>query len=240
LRDALQRLLDSIDIPRSVRVEVQGSIARGDADRYSDADLRFTGEPESVAHLREAFPGVLATLGTVLSAFPATHLGLDDLLVTFVEVDGRVVKIDADFSAGESSHSDEISSARLQDGDRKFVGWMWYTFAKIGRGEYFESAAALDTMRGSALVPLLLHMMQLPPEGYRRLELRLSAAVQGELRATYPRTLEQDELLRAFLAMTDFYRRLRKHDLSEARFDRMLAIIRREAKALGGGEFPAR
>jgi len=233
LRDALDRLLSSIDAPRGVHIDVEGSIANGRADRFSDIDLRFSGDPAGVARLRETFPGLLAKQGRVLSVFPASHLGLDDLLVSFVEIDGVVVKIDADFSADDAADSEATTVHRLRDGDRKFVGWMWYAFAKIARGEIFESADALDTMRTRALLPLLLHVMHLPAEGYRHLEDRLDTSAQTRLHATYPRAIERDELLRALFAMADFYRELREDDLSDADFDRMHAIVRRDAAALG-------
>lgn len=239
LRDALERLLKSIELPRGVRLEVQGSIARGDVDAYSDIDVRFDGDRTGVAHVRRAFPNVLAGLGTVLSTFPATHLGLGALLVTFIEVDGRVIKVDADFSPEDASDAGETDAERLRDGDRKFVGWTWYAFAKIARGELFESADALDVMRTRALLPLLLHVMQLPATGYRYLERRLSQAAQAHLRATYPGALERDELLRALSAMTDYYHDLRQPDLSEARFERMRVLVRRGAAALAAAR-PAR
>ena len=240
LRAALDQLLRELDIPSQVEMVVKGSIAAGHVDAFSDIDLRFVGDPVGVARVQQAFSSTVARLGPVITSFPATHLGLPDLLINFIEVDGMVVKIDADFSPEDETGSAESTLTVLRDIDRKFTGWLWYVFSKIARGELFEAVDALDTMRARAVVPSLQLRAGIPAEGFRRLEDRLDAAQLKRLRDTYPRSFERSEMLRALHAMVSLYQELRdaiaergEADHRDGDLARMFAIIERQETKLG-------
>ena len=211
---------------RELTVVARGSLAAGRVDALSDLDFAvLAAAPDEVAELQAWVRGTVFSCGRLLAHFPASHIGLDDLLIFFLEVGPWIVKVDVEATAVERWHSsagDVVlwdpqarypspappaagapqSAPNLPDvglAGRRLCGWLWYTFTKIERGELFEAANSLEVMRKLALLPLVLHLEQLPQEDFRRLEARLPSAAVAELRSTYPAEFERPAFHRALL-----------------------------------------
>jgi predicted nucleotidyltransferase len=77
--------------------------------------------------------------------------------------------------------------------DREFWTRCWYTFGKIMRGELWEALAAVHTLRGDTLLPLLDWNAGRRPEGYRRLERKEDEGTLALLGTTVvPRPLPEE------------------------------------------------
>jgi hypothetical protein len=208
----------------SIGLAMTGSLTKGTADHYSDLDFEVVIPSEtSLAEAKSWVIECVSSAGQLLASFPATHLGLPNLLIFFLQVESQIVKVDVhvfpidEFRSfpqpvilfdpedqfagsplkGEPEASQLAFTPNFADLYQKFSGWTWYTYTKLARGEYLETVDALDVMRSQALLPCLQFIEHLPFEGYRRLETRLSEDFLLALRQTYPSQLQRDEILRA-------------------------------------------
>jgi hypothetical protein len=215
---------------RSIGLAMTGSLTKGTADQYSDLDFQVVIPSEtSLAEAKSWVIECVSSAGQLLASFPATHLGLPNLLIFFLQVESQVVKADVhvlpidefrslpqpiilfdpedqfvDSPLNREPESSQLAlTPNFADLYQRFSGWTWYTYTKLARGEYLEAADALDTMRSQALLPCLQFIEHLPFEGYRRLETRLSEDSLLALRQTYPSHFQRDEILRA---LKDFVR----------------------------------
>ncbi len=214
----------------SIGLAVTGSLTKGTADQYSDLDFQVVIPSEtSLAEARSWVIECVSSAGQLLASFPATHLGLPNLLIFFLQVESQIVKVDVhlfpidEFRTlpqpiilfdpenqfvgsplrGESEASQLPFTPNFSDLYQRFSGWTWYTYTKLARGECLEAVDSLDTMRSQALLPCLQFIEHLPFEGYRHLETRLSEDFLLALRQTYPSHIQRDEILRA---LTDLVR----------------------------------
>lgn len=204
-------------------VAVWGSLARGEADRFSDLDLTVLVDSDP-AGARKRILERIEEIGRIIVSFSGSHIGKPDLLVAYLEVDGWPVKIDLDLLHGDAApplppdarvlHPDgpafRIASAEATALDvpgleQRFCGWIWYTYGKLARGELFQAARSIDFTRENALLPLLLVLRGLPPDGHRRIERRLPPPLVQQLVESYPTRLEAEEIRRALLRLTDVY-----------------------------------
>lgn len=218
-----------------IGLAMTGSLTKGTADQYSDLDFQVVVSAEtSLAEAKSWVIDGVSSAGQLLASFPATHLGLPNLLIFFLQVESQVVKIDVHVltidefrslpqavvlydPAGQlmgSSLRGEPASSQLPftpnfaDLSQRFSGWTWYTYTKLARGEYLEAADALDTMRSQALLPCLQFIERLPFEGYRHLEARLSEDFLLAFRQTYPSHFQRDEILRALKDLVRIFSQL--------------------------------
>lgn len=228
LAEAFERLFAALvadDAGNDVAILASGSLAHGGMDARSDLDLEIVvaADADSAA-VRARIDDTLAAIGTPLCRFPADHLGLDDLLVSFHDFGGRIVKIDVwvmppaglaflpkavvlhDPRGLASTRPPAAHPSRdLDDLAAKFCGWMWFTHVKIARGHFLEAAESLEIMRSFALLPFLHAAGDLPREGFRLLEERLPPAHLAHLHRTYPRAHDAVELGRALDEMTALF-----------------------------------
>jgi arylsulfatase A-like enzyme len=100
LSQAFRHCLDWFAERPEIGVLVKGSAALGRVDDFSDLDLELLipGRAPDAVDRSWVVDGV-AALGTILSWFPATHLGMENLLVFFVRADGDIAKIDIKLAA---------------------------------------------------------------------------------------------------------------------------------------------
>lgn len=262
---ALRRYFDAAMARFAARADVgivvSGSLASGAVDRWSDLDIELVVATraevaDTVAWMREQVRG----LGPLLAEFPATHIGLPDLWIYFFADPTGVIKVDvlvmdramfvefpdARIVADPGGRLADVRATSKPAGwpapdfadlHAKLTGWLWYTATKIERGELFEAADSLSVMRARALLPCLALVEDLPAEGYRRIEQRLSAPRLERLRATHPAALERGPLYTALLALgrlfadvqDDVMRRLGR-DHRRADLHAMLAIVERLAR----------
>jgi hypothetical protein len=231
IEHGLSSVLKQVATRNDLSIFIQGSIADGTMDRYSDVDLIFVIDGGlSLQKESQWLKSIMSSLGPLVAHFPATHFGMENLLVSFINVDGEVVKIDVKLEPLEAFRTasgvkalqlsermrTELRSEAgftlpmpdFQDIHQKFVGWIWYTYTKIARGELFEAVDSLNIMREKALLPCLHLTAKIPREGYRRLEIRLPDELVQKLRSTYPCGFEPLELRRALISISLFFRTL--------------------------------
>lgn len=264
---ALEATLDHLlDASRQdgLGLVVKGSLVDGSVDEWSDLDAALVGTGTDI-DLEGWVRGELSELGRILAAFPATHLGLDDLWIYFLELREVVVKIDVALTdldrferdpsglilvdpeglltAAQAGWAPPSSPAPdLEDLDQKLTGWLWYTYTKIARGELLEAYDSLATMRSWALLPWLQDTRRLPREGFRWLEERLSWEDYEALRRTVPREPRRNELLRALRCTADLFGELRKsmadrsgREHREAELEKILQAIEAREARAPGG-----
>jgi arylsulfatase len=204
-------------------IALAGSAASGLVGAFSDIDLHLALpdgmelEP-AMAKLRDD----VASIGKTLVSYRAAHLGRPELLITLLEVEGEVVKIDVEMTMPGVPHppgivwlrpprnaihgvTAAISLPNTADLYARFSTWAWYAHSRLSRGDLFESRAALDVMRESALLPVLQIARCQPLDGYRRFEERFSRADRTKLDATFPVSTTAAELRRALQAMLTFF-----------------------------------
>jgi len=258
LASALERILQVLPQPPGTCIAISGSIARGQVDRYSDIDLWYIVRDKNALDERRAqVVAALQRVGDPITTFPATHLGIDNLVIFFAVFEERVVKFDVEFvSACDFRRPIELIA--LHDPDRMFdnflerpdskvdvdlakrraTGWIWYTYTKIARGELMEASDALDAIRKLTVVPLQLYLAGVPIEGYRRIESRLEPSALDALRKTYASKITEDALVDALLHTAHLFRNLyvaasRTDQADVSGIDRVLDAIRHDLTVKG-------
>jgi len=254
---ALAAVFEAVFAPLAARddlaVLASGSLANGTMDRWSDLDLEVVIAPRvDAAEVRDAVRHALDGAAKPLSRFAADHLGLADLMVSFMERDGRVIKADVwvmrqdglamvpgavvlhDPSGLAASRPApfERPPADLDDLYKKFCGWMWFTHVKLARGHFLEALETVEFMRAYALLPALHRVENLPRENYRLLETRLAPERLQWLYRTYPAGVDRDEIYRAMFELaalfSDLHRALGRTDQC---VERMRALIEEDRNA---------
>jgi hypothetical protein len=224
----IKTIRSAVENSSDAAVVLTGSLGGGGGDAVSDIDFDvWCDSPGARERVVRQLDQLLRDSGRFLSQFPATHIGLPDLWVNFVEVNGVLLKVDlhyrlrhpgvrgADSVSGgvgfvhpASSSVDGLAQAdtlALAGIHSKFSGWLWYTHTKIVRGEYWEADDSLGVMRTRALLPLLLFVRGLPLEGCRRLETRLTREDQQQLKRTRSHGLGARSLRSALVHMADLF-----------------------------------
>jgi hypothetical protein len=228
-RDVFERLVAAIGARGDVAIAVSGSLSSGEVDDYSDLDLELVVGKNQIAEVTEWMVPLVSAHGRLLARFPATHLGLPDLWIFFLEWQDTVVKVDvwvltaADLArfvsgarvivAGEvraANGGGETGESTAKQPDfadlqNKFCGWMWFTCIKIARAELAEATESLEVMRSRALLPCLHYVHSTPYEGYRKLEKRLPAQLVKRLYSTYPKELSPGGVLHALRELTRLF-----------------------------------
>lgn len=231
LRQVFDRCLAVLAAGPEVSLAVAGSLAAGEVDEFSDLDLiALVDDGGDAGALRERLLEALHPEAEVLASFEATHLGRPDLWIVYLRWGDWVVKLDLALQHRPSALPLPIEARILHDPagrfaglpreqgagaldfaqiDRRFVGWLWYTYSKIERGELFQAARSIDYTRENALLPGLLFLHDQPQDGHRRVERRLPAEEVARLARSYPAALEKGELLRAFRSLAEHYQTAR-------------------------------
>jgi hypothetical protein len=96
IQTSFRAICEPLVAQETLSVLLSGSIAAGSLDELSDIDLEvIVHDPARVASVRAEIDKSVRALGPLLAHFPATHLGLPDLLIYFLQKNGSVVKVDA-------------------------------------------------------------------------------------------------------------------------------------------------
>jgi len=221
-RRALQCCIDVARERDDFSLGIFGSVASGECDEYSDLDLVCVRDPSVDSRLTaEQFGGIANRIGEVLVQFDASHLGRSNIYVAYITHQERVVKVDASMVVAGDVLALPTLPIKVYDPKNRFervtftanvsvdtrvlleklCGWLWYSFSRIARGEYFAGARAIDYSRENALLPVILNRLGFPQDGHRRIESRLPQALVAALRKTHPDELERDKLLACLEAL---------------------------------------
>lgn len=224
------RICTAIFASRSdLAVAVSGSLVSGRIDQYSDLDFEIlTPSATFIPEVAQWIGEKIQAIGTALAKFPATHIGMPNLHVHFFHRHGSIVKVDVWIKEKEDAPKGHVLWAPdfwdsewradtpgtthhqpfdARDHAERLIGWSWYTFTKLARGESFEAFDSLHCMRSKALLPCLQFLYQQPFEGYRYAERRLPTEEQLALVAGVPASLETRELLRCLFQIQAHFRR---------------------------------
>lgn len=243
---------------------LKGSIANSKADQWSDIDFMIVVPDKDqyrFSQIKEAVIKEISDSNKLLTFFPATHLGMENLLIFFLNIMGQVVKIDVElidqrsfkfhtpalkilhdpnnFLQKEGAFkSDELHSRYnpdFQDLLAKFIGWTWYTYTKVCRGEMLEAIDSIQVMRTKSFLPFLQKHHALPYEGYRYMESRLPDEWLKSVYETYPKGIERGAILTALVNLVNlFYKTLRNSadtdfvDSQKNNLEQMMALINKK------------
>ncbi len=220
------------EFPEIQAIGVKGSLIKGTVDQYSDIDLVvFTAEESGIIKLKTQIQEYFSTAFKLLSFFPATHIGMGNLLIFFLDFGDTVLKVDIEIALSsmaaskmefllvsdpQNSIPESITAGGQlfyntpDTGDiyAKFTGWIWYTYTKTERGEITEAIDALHVMRSYAVIPFAQLLHGLPLEGHRYLEKRFPPALVSALLTTYPAAPEKQAVLRALINIAALFTKL--------------------------------
>lgn len=216
------RVTANMDAAACGALLVTGSLVTGEADRYSDLDLIVVSAMPTVC--AATVVAAIESCGEVLASFTTDHLAEHLSSVYYVEVEKFLVKLDVVYRdnsrpfeipwpsailSGSQSDLFDAKAGRIfgvpeKDLDlatTKLGAWLWFTYSRAARGEYFAAARSIDFSRENALLPLILDRLQLPQDGHRRLETRLPGQVYRALEATHPAQLSFPCIFKSLSAM---------------------------------------
>jgi predicted nucleotidyltransferase len=216
--DLLNRLVDALaSDPRIGGVWLEGSLARGDADHYSDVDLHayvpYNSEEEScLAQVQDSLPDLLSSAGRIvyLRTLPGTSLTtgvmedgsrFDFLLETEEDLKRprRAVKVLHD-PGGElwtrlrfTDNQEEIDGSRVEAAVREFWRCLGLLPVVVGRGELIVAFQGHALMVGLGS-DILLASRGVPPPSEAK---RLNPYLDAEDRAALEEALPAEPTLRA-------------------------------------------
>ena len=210
-----------------------GSLARGDADFYSDVDLYVISRDEAFDAVFAERDLVAEAIGRPLLRFAVDPIpgGSRDFIVTYpgpVKLDlmyyrESEVKPEPKWTAttvlkdGSGALAAVVSRSAVSGPDlpvpaveleQRFWTLCWYVYGKISRGELWEALDGVHAIRGKILLPLLDRTAGRPHEGYRRLERKLDPETLGSLTATVA-PLQREALYAALRAEMSLFRDLK-------------------------------
>jgi len=212
---------------RVAAVFLGGSLARGEADEYSDVDLCVIVRDEAYADViagRDAFvrtigdPLFLEDFGNDHMAFAILAGGTELELHFFRAHDLDVIRpgphrvlLDKDgILAGVTFASPEPERAAQVERLREILFWFWHDVGHfttaIGRGQLWWAAGQLEQLRGCCVN--LVRIEQGGPaedEPYWKLDREIATESLDPLRSTFV-PMERDALLRAGVDVLAFFR----------------------------------
>jgi hypothetical protein len=250
LADLLDRALAAVQRDEhAVGLVVNGSVAAGTADEYSDLDLVVVYDDIADLDLPGRARRIFAELGDGLVSFSGEHVGEPALVIGLV--DGPVRHVDVKcVRVGDQRHRVEdgvvvwqrgtaVDDARLgtvaswpgpdpQWLEDRFWVWVHYSATKAARGELLECIESLGFLRSVVLGPLIDFRRGVRPAGVRRLE-RTAPDLLPQLHATVAAP-ERRACLDALVAAADLYVRVRPDGLR--RQERAESAVRAYVAAL--------
>ena len=213
--------------PRAVGLVINGSVAAGTADEYSDLDLLVL-YSEATADLPMRAHELTVSLGGRLVGFTGEHVGEPSLVIALLDEPLRHVDVKCALVSKECRRVEDgvvvwerdsaVTRARAgteaqwPDPDAQWIEdrvWVWihYAAAKAGRGELLECLDALSLLRAAVLGPLISVERGARPSGVRRLE-RIAPDRLPQLHATLAAP-NPTACLEALIAAADLYRDVR-------------------------------
>jgi hypothetical protein len=222
---------------RFLAVIVNGSVANGEPDEWSDLDLVIVCADPYRSEVVAQGKQFAAAIGPLLVAFTGEHVGEPRLLIALygppvIHVDLKFIGLsDLDERVEDGLvlwQRDESVQQRLgttqaawpqpnpQWIEDRFWVWIHDVAAKIGRGELFEAVDGLGMIRSAALVPSIVASRTDRPAGVRRIEQLAPEVVPRLARAVA--LADRADCVRALRAAIELYVEVRDS-----------GVVRREA-----------
>ncbi len=251
---------------RLVGTAICGSYLTREMDEYSDLDLVVVVAPECYDEVMSQRRAVAESLGTLLSAFTAEHVGRPEMLIGLY--DDPLLHVDLKFVRPEAFPTNSVEVPEVlweREGvltkaieanlvselvldpqwvEDRYWTWIHATACAVGRGELFTALEAFTYLRGRVLGPMAKLSAGLRPFEIRHLERDLPQFVPA-FRETMPCRHEAGELMRALFACVRLYQRLR-NDIgsgqvvpngdAEAAVLQFLRVVADRTSATGAGD----
>jgi predicted nucleotidyltransferase len=212
---------------RVVAAFVGGSLARGDADPYSDVDLCIVSTDEAADDVVADRAAIVAQLGTPLfledwgdrvrEVFVILADGTDVEMVFVAEGDIRELQVgpitplhdptgllvDLELPVRAAS-SDELVGEL-----RRLLAWFWHEVSHLikalARGQLWWAAGEVEALRGSCVNLVRIEQgVEAGPEPYFKIDGEASTDTLEPLRATFV-TVDSDALARAGQELVVFF-----------------------------------
>jgi hypothetical protein len=223
-------------------------------DQYSDLDLNVVVRPIRAAAVMGTRRQIAESLGELLVAYTAEHIGLPQMLVclyangpihvamNFVTPEELapgpeqpVILWDRDGTLEEalSGHQTASSGIDWQWIEDRFWVWTHCALTKVGRGELFSALEYLSFIREKVLGPIVLEISGGRPYTVRRVE-QVAAEYVSALQGTVA-NYNKKEIMAAIQQEVRLYRLLRRarrpREAAEAAVGAYLAAIQRQTDA---------
>ncbi len=215
--------------PRVLAGFLGGSLATGNADRFSDIDVYFIVDPRSYARFRSEVPSLLGKTGPLVFLEEHSNFGFDLVLFIFRNgVNGELglgtpknfktmhagpFKVLADkkglLEKAEFPYGKPLAGEALQKQVQKSLAWYWYLYGvflkSVARGHLWSATANLSEMRKQTWTLL--------QQAYRVRSVEKSKSrLPPKLRATLGRTLPNYSR-KSFLSSANLLTRILKKEL---------------------------
>jgi hypothetical protein len=254
-RELLSSIIAKLSLIRDLLgLAAGGSFVHGPMDQYSDLDLNVVVHPRRATAVMETRRQIAESLGELLVAYTAEHIGLPQMLVclyangpihvamNFVTPEEfalgperPVILWDRDGTLEEAlcGHQTTSSGIDWQWIEDRFWVWTHCALTKVGRGELFSALEYLSFIREKVLGPIVLEISGGRPYTVRRVEQvapEYVSALQGTM-ANY----NKKEIMAAIQQEVRLYRLLRRaerrREAAEAAVGAYLAAIQRQTDA---------
>lgn len=208
---------------------IAGSFLTNQMDDYSDLDLKVVADPGQWETVRETRKRIAASVGPLVSAFTAEHVGVPQMLICMYgdmpihvdlhfmvpeqlasRPDDPVVLWDRDGTLRQILSSSKSCSATVdwQWIEDRFWTWIHYTAARAARGELFEAIRFLSFLLWTVLAPIATEVSGGRPHGLRRFE-QIAGTYLDKMRSTVA-SYDKDMVVHALFEIVDIYRSFRK------------------------------
>jgi predicted nucleotidyltransferase len=212
---------------RIVAAFLEGSIATGKADAYSDIDLCLIAEDDAYDAVLAERAAIIKRLGDPLFLESFRN----EAITFFILPDGT----EGELAFGRESRLDEVihgpyrtlldrkgilggSEDALPEPDpttqteelRRILYWFWHDLshfiAALGRGHLWWAAGQLEALRRYCVnLARIEHGVEAEDEPYEKLDQAISTTELSALRSTFP-PIEHGRMLQAGLDLLAFYR----------------------------------
>ena len=253
----LTRLVQGLSEVGRLAFVLSGSLATSEYDDFSDIDVRIITDCVSnqacIHRHSEKVSKLLCSCGRLLSKFDGVHVNAPNLKIFYLEVTNWIVKTDVEFLGNADVHTVERNERIVFDnGDLlnqsktgstivqdcvefdlvaitpKMIGWLWYVYSKIARGELLQAANSLDYLRKHGVLPLVEECYGVRLSDYRRIEFLIPAKVYNGLVRSHPRSIDRVELMRALRSLIKFISETLS--FQEPEFRRMAEIVQHRSR----------
>ena len=229
-KELLQGIIEKLSARSDLLgLAIGGSFVSNQMDDYSDLDLKVVADPRKWETVREVRKRIAASVGPLVSAFTAEHVGVPQMLICLYG--DMPIHVDLEFMVPEQLASRPEDPVVLWDRDRTLhqilsnskscpatVDWQWiedrfwtwihYTATRAARGELFEAIRFLSFLLWTVLAPIAVQASGGRPHGLRRFE-RVAGTYVDKMRSIVA-SYDKDMVVHALFEIADIYRSFRK------------------------------
>jgi hypothetical protein len=229
-KELLQGIIEKLSAHSDLLgLAIGGSFVSDQMDQFSDLDLKVIADPGEWETVREARKRIAASVGPLVSAFTAEHVGVPQMLICMYG--DMLIHVDLHFMVPEQLASIPEDPVVLWDRDGTLhhilssskpcpatVDWQWiedrfwtwihYTATRAARGELFETIRFLSFLLWTVLGPIAVEASGGRPHGLRRFE-QIAGSYVEQMRSLVT-SYDKDMAVHALFEFANIYRSFRK------------------------------